>query len=255
MDMPCIIITPNYRVGMYGFLASEDIKADNEAFGGGNGNQGFIDQQNAIRWVHKVSCYARQRTSLISLSSAFHSSSKARAKPWGRSFQDSPHWTVGRSRYATLYATPNTPARIVDLRADYKLTPCILSVSVDMHMRGPVKDLFSTAILQSGTVPICGIFSEAEYHIIYVKLLIACGVDTTLPPSERLAALRAVPHEVVSQNTYEVYQALNLPQFGPCHDGHVLGEGVGVPLPSWYAQGTIEATGFQGRVVVGDCMR
>jgi len=51
--MPTIIVTMNYRVGFYGFLASEDIKADNAAFGGGNGNQGIVDQQNALRWINQ----------------------------------------------------------------------------------------------------------------------------------------------------------------------------------------------------------
>lgn len=124
-----------------------------------------------------------------------------------------------------------------------------------MQMRGPQKDLFSTAILQSGTVPICGLYTEQEYHVLYIKLVKACGIDIELPPAERLAALRAVPHEVLSQNTYEVFQALNLPQFGPCFDGHVLGDGVEIPRPGWYKDGKIADMGYKGRVVLGDCMR
>lgn len=122
-------------------------------------------------------------------------------------------------------------------------------------MRGPQRNLFSTAILQSGTVPICGLYTEEEYHVFYIKLVKACGVNVDLPPAERLAALRAVPHEVLSQNTYEVFQALNLPQFGPCFDGHVLGAGVDIPRPGWYKDGKIADTGYKGRVVLGDCMR
>lgn len=52
--MPTIIVTMNYRVGMYGFLASGDIKADMAAHGGGNGNQGIVDQKNALIWINKV---------------------------------------------------------------------------------------------------------------------------------------------------------------------------------------------------------
>ena len=104
-------------------------------------------------------------------------------------------------------------------------------------------------------MPICGIYSEEEYDVVYMKLLGACGVDVTLPPAERLEALRHVPHDVVSQQTYEVFQDLNLPQFGPCRDGVLLGRDVEVPGPSWYRAGTIESTGFKGKVVLGDCMR
>ncbi|KAK4689626.1 hypothetical protein P7C73_g481, partial [Tremellales sp. Uapishka_1] len=50
------------------------------------------------------------------------------------------------------------------------------------------------------------------------KLMSEVGVDATLPVPERLAAMRAVPTEVLSQATYEVFQGLNLPQFGVVHD-------------------------------------
>lgn len=54
INMPTIIVTLNYRVGFYGFLASDDIRDDNAQFGGGNGNQGILDQKNALLWVHEV---------------------------------------------------------------------------------------------------------------------------------------------------------------------------------------------------------
>jgi len=36
---PTIFVTVNYRLGFFGFLASDDIKEDNATYGGGNGNQ------------------------------------------------------------------------------------------------------------------------------------------------------------------------------------------------------------------------
>lgn len=177
--MPTIIVTMNYRVGMYGFLASNDIREDMAAHGGGNGNQGIVDQKNALIWINK------------------HIAS------------------LGGDPDRVLLTGQSAGA-----------------VSVDLHLRAPHNNLFSTAVLQSGTVPICGIYSEEEYDIVYMKLLGACGVDVTLPPAERLEALRQVPHDVVSQQTYEVFQGLNLPQFGPCMDGVLLGKDVEIPPPS-----------------------
>lgn len=42
----------SYRLGAFGFMASEDIKADNEANGfKGVGNYGIYDQYTALKWI------------------------------------------------------------------------------------------------------------------------------------------------------------------------------------------------------------
>lgn len=44
----------SYRMGAFGFLASQDLKDDNEAAGdGGCGNYGTRDQLVAFEWVKK----------------------------------------------------------------------------------------------------------------------------------------------------------------------------------------------------------
>lgn len=51
---PVIGVTINYRVGLFGFLASEAIAEDLRADGlAGAGNFGLTDQQTALRWVNR----------------------------------------------------------------------------------------------------------------------------------------------------------------------------------------------------------
>jgi carboxylesterase type B len=44
-DFNMIVVTHNYRVGTFGFLASKEIQAN------GNINNGFLDQRKALQWV------------------------------------------------------------------------------------------------------------------------------------------------------------------------------------------------------------
>lgn len=46
-DMGIVVVTFNYRVGPYGFLAGEEIKK------GGSINNGLKDQIKALEWVQK----------------------------------------------------------------------------------------------------------------------------------------------------------------------------------------------------------
>lgn len=53
LSEPTIIVTLNYRLGSFGFLASSDLQQYNEKFGEGVGNYGISDQRNALLWVKK----------------------------------------------------------------------------------------------------------------------------------------------------------------------------------------------------------
>ena len=46
-----IVVTANYRLGVFGFLAHTQLSAEAEY--GGSGNYGLLDQQMAIRWVRE----------------------------------------------------------------------------------------------------------------------------------------------------------------------------------------------------------
>lgn len=51
---PTIIISINFRLGVFGFLASKEIQEYNQEFGEeGVGNYGLWDQIEALRWVQK----------------------------------------------------------------------------------------------------------------------------------------------------------------------------------------------------------
>ena len=47
-DMDLIVVTFNYRVGPYGFLAAQEV-----IDGGGAANAGLLDQRKALQWVQK----------------------------------------------------------------------------------------------------------------------------------------------------------------------------------------------------------
>ncbi|KAI3620874.1 alpha beta-hydrolase [Moniliophthora roreri] len=194
---PTVIVTCNYRLGWFGFLASDDICADREAFGGGNGNQGLGDQHNALKWVVK------------------------HIKAFG-----------GDPENITIFGQSAG------------------ALSVDMHLHSPHRHLFKRAILMSGTAPICGYYTEEQYHILYLKLLRACSIDINLPGPERLEALRAVPASKLLDVTYDVFGGLNLPQFGSCDDGCVLGKGQKLPPPSSYVTDILD---WEGKLMITDC--
>ena len=44
----CILVTINYRLGIFGFFSHEDLSAE----AGGSGNYGLMDMQAAFQWVH-----------------------------------------------------------------------------------------------------------------------------------------------------------------------------------------------------------
>jgi carboxylesterase type B len=46
-DMNIVVVTFNYRVGPYGFLASQQVQKD------GNANAGLLDQRKLFEWVQK----------------------------------------------------------------------------------------------------------------------------------------------------------------------------------------------------------
>lgn len=46
-NLNIIVVTSNYRVGLHGFLASEEVRRD------GDLNAGLLDQRKALEWVHE----------------------------------------------------------------------------------------------------------------------------------------------------------------------------------------------------------
>ena len=46
-DRDMVVITFNYRVGPYGFLASKEVRAN------GDLNAGLLDQRKVLQWIQK----------------------------------------------------------------------------------------------------------------------------------------------------------------------------------------------------------
>lgn len=112
--------------------------------------------------------------------------------------------------------------------------------------------LFQNVILMSGMLPVCGIYTEEEYEVIYNKLLRICDIDTNLPPAQRLAALRRIPSDYLSACTSPLQNGVSVAAFSPCDDGFLLGEGKRIPRLCEYPSLRYD---FKGRIMMGDCRR
>jgi carboxylesterase type B len=53
-DFKCIIITPVYRLGVLGFLSSEELQQEAALDGESSGNQGLWDQRLALEWTSRI---------------------------------------------------------------------------------------------------------------------------------------------------------------------------------------------------------
>jgi carboxylesterase type B len=60
-DGNIVVVSFNYRVGPWGFLASKEVKE------GGNLNAGLLDQRKAMKWVQKYIHLVRLRNLLLDI--------------------------------------------------------------------------------------------------------------------------------------------------------------------------------------------
>lgn len=133
LHRPTIIITLNYRIGVYGFLAGRDLQAYGEAYGeSGSGNYGIWDQVIALRWIQQ------------------------HIAGFG-----------GDPKRVTLFGQSAG------------------GVSIGCHLLRN-EPLFSSAIIQSGLIRLCGVMTIDEYQILYEKMLLELGISLDLTPAERV---------------------------------------------------------------------
>ncbi|KPM42995.1 hypothetical protein AK830_g3511 [Neonectria ditissima] len=194
LTKPAIVVTLNYRLGVYGFLAGHDLRGYNSENGEeAVGNYGIWDQVLALRWVQKhISAFG------------------------------------GDPSRVTLFGQSAGAA------------------SVHAHLlRG--EPLFSSAILQSGLVWLCGVLSVDEYQVVYEKMLLNLGIPLDLPPTERMQRILAV-------DTARLTAAM-VPTFitpvvtAPLCDDGVL---VGTPLQAGPSFGKFEVPEWCPRIMMGD---
>lgn len=192
---PTIIITLNYRLGVYGFLGGHDLRDHNVTRGDGpvGGNLGLWDQVLALRWVMKhISAFG------------------------------------GDVNSVTLFGQSAG------------------GVSVNAHLlRG--EPLFSSAILQSGLLRLCGVMSLDEHQMVYERLLSQLGIPLALEPAERFSRLLKVsePDLTAAMVPVFVVPVITMPL---CDDGFFLPGG----MPSARDFRTLKPTSWCPRVMLGD---
>ncbi|GAB7356842.1 hypothetical protein MBLNU459_g7716t1 [Dothideomycetes sp. NU459] len=191
---PTIIISINYRLGVFGFLASKEIREYNASFGeDGVGNYGIHDQVEALRWV------------------------KQHISAFG-----------GDPERVTLFGQSAG------------------AVSTNIHLMRN-EPLFSSAILQSGLMPLCGIMTEAEYQVIFDKMLEVLHIPLDLSSKDRLQRLLAVPDDEIVAAMVPVFMTPVI-TLALCDDGVLLSS----PMPSWSHFTSVKFPSWCPRVMIGD---
>lgn len=195
LDRPTIIVTLNYRLGAFGFLAGRDLQAYRESCGEtGVGNYGVWDQVLALRWV------------------------KSHIREFG-----------GDPDRVTVFGQSAG------------------GVSIHTHMLRN-EQLFSSAIMQSGTVTLCGIMDVDEYQKLYEKLLVQLGISTSLPADQRVARLLEASPESLIGATKNVLRVL-CQTWRLCDDGVILPGGI----PRYLDYDKFQVPDWCHEVMIGDC--
>jgi carboxylesterase type B len=193
-DIPTIVISVNFRLGVFGFLASEEIRDYNKEFGeDGVGNYGLWDQVEALRWTKKH-----------------------------------------------IAAFGGNPDRV-----------CVFGqsaggVSGNIHLARN-EPLFSSVIIQSGLIPLCGVMTVPQYQAIYSKMLTALNIPEDLPPRERLQRLIDAPEADVTAAMVPVLVTPVI-TLSPCDDGVLIGG----PMPKYSEYVNFKAPDWCPRIMIGD---
>lgn len=119
-------------------------------------------------------------------------------------------------------------------------------VSTNIHLARN-EPLFSSAILQSGLMPLCGIMTVDEYQVVYEKTLKVLGISEDLPPAARLEQLLATDEARLTATMPEVFMT-PVVTLALCDDS-VLHPG---PMPRWNDFGDFEVPAWCQRIMIGD---
>ncbi|KAL4876813.1 Alpha/Beta hydrolase protein [Aspergillus karnatakaensis] len=195
ISSPTIIVTMNYRLGVYGFLAGYDIREYNAANGEeGTGNYGIWDQVLALRWIQKH-----------------------------------------------IAAFGGDPDRVTLFGQSAG------AVSVHCHLLRN-EALFSSAILQSGLIRLCGVKSIDEYQACYERILLELNISLDLPPTERITRLLQVDTDSLTAAMIPTF-IVPVITMALCDDG-VLING---PMPTYDMYPSFTPPAWCKRLMIGDC--
>jgi carboxylesterase type B len=121
-------------------------------------------------------------------------------------------------------------------------------VSVNCHLLRN-EALFSAAIMQSGLIRLCGVFSVDEYQICYENMLVKLGISLDLSPFDRVKRLLEFDTEKVTAAMVPVF-IVPVITMGLCDDS-VLIPG-GIPTSAQYEE--FEIPEWCPNVMMGDCV-
>ncbi|KAJ3550115.1 hypothetical protein NM208_g163 [Fusarium decemcellulare] len=210
---PTIIISVNFRLGVFGFLASKEIREYNLEFGEeGVGNYGLWDQVQALRWIQQ---HIR----------AF-GGDPARVTLFGQSAGGGVHGPLQLLR-----------CLVVDHN---------FQVSANIHLLRD-EPLFSSTIIQSGLLPLCGVLSAEQYQGIYEKLLSVLQIPADLPPRERLQRLIDIDENKLTAAMIPV-SVIPVITFSPCDDGYLIKQ----PMPKYSDYANFKPPSWCERIMIGD---
>lgn len=122
-----------------------------------------------------------------------------------------------------------------------------IPVSGDVHLRRNEK-LFSSVIIQSGLLPLCGVLSEGQYQVIYDKLLAYLKIPTDLSPRKRLEKLLKFDEKTLTEAMMPVCITPVI-TFALCDDRCLIGD---VKMPSYSDYGDFKAREWCPRIMIGD---
>ncbi|VUC33949.1 unnamed protein product [Clonostachys rosea] len=194
LNEPTIIISVNFRLGVFGFLASKEIQEYNLEFGeSGVGNYGLWDQVEALRWVQK-----------------------------------------------NIRAFGGDPDRVTLFGQSAG------GVSANVHLLRN-EPLFSSTIIQSGLLPLCGVMTVEQYQGIYDKMLTELDISTDLTPRERLQRLIEMDEDKVTAAMVPVC-VIPVITLSPCDDNVLIGQ----PMPKYSDYSSFKAPSWCQRIIIGD---
>lgn len=120
------------------------------------------------------------------------------------------------------------------------------SVSANVHLLRD-EPLFSSTIIQSGLLPLCGVLSVEEYQGIYDKLLSALEIPMDLPARERLQRLIDVDEDKLTAAMVPVC-VIPVITFSPCDDGYLIGQS----MPKYSDYANFKPPSWCTRIMIGD---
>jgi hypothetical protein len=121
-----------------------------------------------------------------------------------------------------------------------------LTVSANVHMMRDEK-FFSSAIIQSGLLPLCGVLSVEQYQVIYDKLLAYLEIPEHYSPKERFQMFLEVEETKLTAAMVPVCITPVI-TFSPCDDHFLIKEA----MPDYSSYSDYKIPSWCPRVMMGD---